>query len=409
MDNRFRWRVDTEQAFHAFEVIDGPNAGPRTPDTEVTLVSKAEAIRDIPWSKGFFHPVTHMKLNQTFSYPEPWIYESFVPHYTSKYIAYGKWGNPVMNDMTAIGLLMDPDDTLEARLEVLPPGEAASFTRKALDKALRQVPEIISIANFLWELREVKSLIPRLEGWKTLPEQFLNLEFGWLPLISDIRKLLTLVAQVNKRVEHLIRVNKRTVTISHQRKFVLIDDPGPPSPPAGEPTYTAPVIVPKTSYKEATVRQHLRVSYDLDLRGADAFLSAMVAALGLRNPLKIIWNAIPFSFAVDWIFNLGSFLDSVGNSEPFEGTIAIRDAYCSASTREFIEHFMPAHYPFVGSKTMQSFSTTLIRGFHRRAGTLEGTIELTGLTPLQLALAASILAVQADFRLPTRRRKRRSL
>lgn len=410
MENRYRWRAQTEQSLQTIQVDDGPNENGPSPVQEVTLWSTAEAIRDIPYSKGRFHPVSHMKLNQTFSYPEPWIYESFVPHYTSRYILTGKWGNPAMNDASVLETLMDPDESLEEPLTgYLPSGEAASFTRKALDKALRQVPETISIANFLLELTEVRSLIPRLSGWKTLPEAFLSLEFGWLPLISDIRKLFTVVAQVNKRVEHLIRVNKRTVTISHQRKFVLIDDSSPPSAPSGEPTYTAPVIVPKTSYKEVKARQHLRVAYDLDLEGADAFLSAMTAALGLRNPLKIIWNAIPFSFAVDWIYNLGSFLDSVGNTEPFTGTIAIRDAYCSVETREFVDHYMPSYYPFVGPKSMQSFSTSLIRGYHRRPGTLEGTIELTGLTPLQLALAASLLAVKADFRLPTRRRKRRLL
>jgi hypothetical protein len=303
---------------------------------------------------------------------------------------------------------MDPDDSLEGNLNgFLPSGQAAVFTRQALDKALRQVPETISIANFLLELREIDSLIPRLNGWKTLPEQFLNLEFGWLPLIRDIRSLLQVVARVNERVEHLKRVNGRTVTISHQRKFVLVDDPGPPTPPAGEPTYTAMLIVPKVTYKEVFARQHLRVSYDLDLKGADSFISAMCAALGLTNPLKIIWNAIPFSFVVDWIYDLGSFIDQIGNTDPFTGTIAIRDAFCSVKSREFVESFTPAYYPFVGTKTMQSFSTALIRGYHRREGTLEGTIDITGLTPLQQALAAALIASNASFRLPTRRRKRR--
>lgn len=406
METRFRHQLKSHQAFNSAIMLGGGFDEDPTDEVEVTLYDRVEGIRDIANRPGQFNPVSHVVLNQTFSQPEPWVHSNLFPATFVSQILLGERGNPTFNDLGMLSLLIDPDESLEGPLLVLPSGEAASFTRAALDKALRQVPEIVSIANFLFELRDVKSLVPRLNGWKTLPEQFLNLEFGWIPLVADIKKLLTLVAQVNKRVEHLKKVNGRCVTISHMRKVKLVESDGPSSI-AGPPANHSQIVVPHVAYKEAVVRQHLRVNYNLDLKGADAFLSAMCSALGLLNPLKIIWNAIPFSFAVDWVYNLGSLIDDLGHNEPFTGTITIQDAFCSAKTKELGDIWMPHMTSTLGPNSMQKYSSYLVRSFHRRPGTLEGTIEVTGLTPFQQALAAALIASQANFRFPTRRRKPR--
>lgn len=410
-------RYRTKAKYHETNLFRGYQSSNQTEpvfDTPlVPFLTSFEVMKDVVGNKDRFNPVSHMRLNQIPGKREPFRKEYLLqPPFLGTRTAYsfGEWVPwPWGTEYDALPALIQRYDDLEAPLLVLPTGEAASFTRQALDKALNQVPTEISIANFLWELREVKSLIPKLEGWKTIPNQFLNLSFGWIPFIQDIKALLTVVATVRKRLEHLKRVNKRAVTISHQKRYILVDSQSeqPTVNQDSDPSDNSLYVASKISYEEVTVRQHLIVGYDLDLSGADAFIQAMCSALGLMNPLAIIWEAIPFSFAVDWFIHLGSFLDEVGSTEPFKGTIAIRSAFCSAKTRQFVEHWSPTLFPYLGERKWDRYSTTLIRGYHRRSGTLEGTIEVTGLTPFQQALAAALIASNANFNLPSRRRGKR--
>lgn len=365
-----------------------------------------EGIVDVVGNYPNFSPCSHIKINQVPGSISPFTEDFVFPPHSETLYLFGDRLPYAFNNQPMLDVMVLPyGENLSSELSVLSPGDAASFTRSALDKVLRQVPEEISIANFLLELRDVKSLLPIINGWKTIPEQFLNWNFGWLPFIQDIKKLLMLVANVRQRLEHLKRLNGRTVTISHQARFVTVDNQNPPPAPDTHPQ-DGEASVSITTYEEVKVRQHMTVAYDLDLHGADAFCQAMCSALGLMNPAKIIWNAIPFSFVIDWIIDIGSLIDTAMMTEPFKGTIAIKAASCSAKTKTFISHYHPYHYPAIGSREMAQYATTLVRGYHRRSGTLEGTIEVTGLTPFQQALAAALVAANADLRLPTRRKRK---
>lgn len=368
-------------------------------------ITEAEGCVDVVGNAFNFNPVSHIKLNSIPGTPGPFTKDTLFPPSSAQQLTFGTW-LPFAYDSDAMIESLCLNSDIHSPLALLDPGDAASFTRSALDKALNQVPEEISIANFLFELREVKSLIPRINGWKTVTDGFLNWNFGWLPLIQDIKAMLSLVSNVRKRLEHLKRVNRRTITVSHSRTYVITDDDSPIGAPEASPHEYPLPLVSKTRYHEVKVSQHMSVSYDLDLYGADAFLQAMCSALGLMNPAKIVWNAIPFSFVLDWFIHLGSFLDSEFGVAPFKGTIKIRSATCSYRTKTFVDHFAPSYYPSLGERTVHQFGTTLIRGYHRRHGTPEGTIEVTGLTPFQQALAAALIASNGNWRLPSRRRRK---
>jgi len=266
--------------------------------------------------------------------------------------------------------------------------DAGAFNRKAFDKVLTQIPTSVSIMNFLWELRDVKSLLKRSQGFLTnLAHVHLWWNFAALPLISDIMKLLTVIPDVLKRLEHLQRINQRTVTISHVDTFVLHDDD---SPPPFDPGIVAngsgtDNLVPQLEYHSCQLRVNMQVYTDINLNGADTFLRAMYAALGLTSPQKIIWNAIPFSFIVDWLIDVDSWLDTYAH-QPFEGTIDIRGVSGSAKAKRFYGCWSPT-----SPTSWAKVSTGLVSSYHRFTGVPEGTLWTDGLTPHQLTLVAALL------------------
>jgi hypothetical protein len=142
----------------------------------------------------------------------------------------------------------------------------------------------------------------------------------------------------------------------------------------------------------------MRVFTDLDLNGADAWWQALASALGLMNPAKIVWNAIPFSFAVDWFVNVAGWLNDNAEIQPFEGKITIEGADFSCKVRKFYGHWHPTNIDWFGNITSGKFADSLVRGFYRRHGTPERTIVSDGLTPYQQTLAAALVSSNSGRR-----------
>jgi hypothetical protein len=139
----------------------------------------------------------------------------------------------------------------------------------------------------------------------------LNLNFGILPFLSDVRSLAEGLINFRKKVDDLLRRQGKVIT-RH---------------------YKCPVMAPLFNetelllYSETTnyrvTRQLLwdemptytascRFKYQLpDMSLLTNQAKAFLDALGVRKNLAIAWNAIPFSFIVDWFFNVGRWLDGL--------------------------------------------------------------------------------------------------
>jgi hypothetical protein len=282
---------------------------------------------------------------------------------------------------------------------VLPDGVLAFQSRRALDTILTQIPERISIANFLWELKDgVRSLLPRLvHGLGAYGGAWLWWNFAALPLVRDLMALLTLVADVNKRLDYLRKVNGQTVTVNYRGHWSGYNDY---SGDAWEAQIAAhndewnPSEVQndfglwRISWDEFDFSLQARVNYDLDLKGADAFMAAMCAALGLLNPAQIVWNAIPYSFVVDWLTNVSEWLENnIDVAQPFEGTIRMLGCNHSIKRRTLFEHWALTS----NRNTAEMYGRTLVRAYHRRAGIFGGQIDTEGLTDSQQLLATALL------------------
>lgn len=184
----------------------------------------------------------------------------------------------------------------------------------------QQVPEEVSLGNFLIELREIGGLIPKLTG--SLADDvaggFLGYQFGHAPFIDDLSKLANLLSTVQARISWLKSTRGRPVPIGFTREGVW-----------DLPAWPYEVRIPVTElahdqvYYPYSYTSRFRAGGTLvhnleGLDGLEGIIRGCFGALGFGNPLKVAWNAIPFSFIIDWFGRLSTALDRL-SLQPFTG------------------------------------------------------------------------------------------
>lgn len=414
---RARYKYDSTGTFgsqisYASSNVEG--GWPASENMWVPLTTKVEYHHDIrekfnqsgiyPW-----HPASHVRVTCLPGTRSDYTrYAVIIPGILwgdlEEVVSYeGKWQSsewaayPVEATAAHAGnLYEDPD--------ILPSGVAGGFSREAIRNVTEQMETEVSIANFLWELRDgIGSLLPKLKGnlLEIFGGNWLWWNFGAMPLVSDIKKLLNLTGTVYRRLEHLKRVNKRDVTITWKGVWDRPDTPTAVSSGEGGQYMLSVPFAPCIEWEVIKVRVNIRAHYDLDLSGSDVFLQGMVAALGLNNPAQIVWEAIPFSFVVDWFTNAQEWLeDNIDTAQPFKGTIAV-----NGSDHTYDRRVLYSYHAATDNKgNTAPLSQTLIRAYYRRAGLPGGTYSEDGLSAHQLSLAAALIGQGLGSNVRFRRR-----
>jgi hypothetical protein len=250
-----------------------------------------------------------------------------------------EWGSPSNADLmyfkTAIGewkFSLNPASLL-AQVTSSTESEISEFAEEAFTTLSAQMPEEISLPNFAFELRELDTLLPRLQTKLSRAEVasngLLTWEFGLKPLLSDLETLAGLSNTVLSRLLFLKKTRGKRVRLGAYKEI-----------PRGEPLEDITHTMGDSFFRASTgvlyrLRciarvSELRVGGYLyhELEGLDSLgglIRAYLAATGFGSPLKMVWNAIPYSFVVDWFTNLSSLLDNTRNLRPFEGVWDFHD------------------------------------------------------------------------------------
>lgn len=177
---------------------------------------------------------------------------------------------------------------------------------------------VIDLPVFIAELRDLPMLI-KLQG-KTLLQKGaganLSYQFGWAPLISDLKKLLNFqdeVAKREKELKHLFESGlKRTRTL-----FSGTDQTLPVKTLVNSQGFLSiESMVNKTTVLE--VRGHCKWKPDAmpPKTSDDMRRLARNAVLGIDTGVGVLstaWELVPWSWLVDWTFNIGQYLVSKRN------------------------------------------------------------------------------------------------
>lgn len=272
----------------------------------------------------------------------------------------------------------------------------SDWSLEALNKFQSQVPTTVSLPNFLYELREMKSMIPSIEKTslsKTAANNFLAFEFGVKPFISDIKAILELSSKVEKRLQHLLSVNRKATRLSYNKDQDLSNEPL---------TYylSGVSIGPNTQqsifdleFKRVSARLQLHIGAELyqDLQGLSDSMSTMKALAssgGFSSPARVVWNAIPYSFVVDWFFHVGKLLDTL-TIQPFGGEYSVYNVGYSIKS-ECVYYVSQVHR---GVNSSDPLGTVSMKSYIRRPGYPMTSLFLTNasLDPKQQVLALAML------------------
>lgn len=179
--------------------------------------------------------------------------------------------------------------------------------------------------------RYLENRVPKREHMsKFAASSWLELQYGWVPLLSDVYGSAEYVAKLlhDSSVDLVVKATgKSSKTDTYSRSSEK-----------------------STAKAKATVKHivHLRVS-DPVIRNS--------AALGLTNPLNVVWELVPFSFVVDWFIPIGAAINSISALHGYEVVNS-----CTSRQLEEVKEFISVN------PDMPCSASSTVRWFERKLG-----------------------------------------
>jgi hypothetical protein len=216
----------------------------------------------------------------------------------------------------------------------------------------------LSLINSVIELKDFKKLpatVRRLRsmlssltgsGNKTLrkilggsADAYLQKEFNVMPLLSDISGFRKALTNTSKQVKNLLDLEGKPLTRHYYAGLESVypnkaltpaattyQPPAEvssemPAPGGGTVNKLSGLVKPyrEVTYGEARFHAEIQYSYYLtQFQRENSAILGLADSLGVNLNPSIIWNAIPWSFVVDWVFDVSRWLDQfkVRNLEP---------------------------------------------------------------------------------------------
>lgn len=231
-----------------------------------------------------------------------------------------------------------------------------------------QVPSDLDGLNFLWELREIGDLIPKVVNrWsRTLAGGYLNWKFGYEPLFADLGSIFDITRSVFNRLDYLKKTRGKWTKTRFRRSNVWL----PPNlnneeewifPSGTGQRYKLQISSFRSDFTAGGYFRH----YLEGLDDAWGTFRAFAAKLGLNNPIGSAWESIPASFLLDWLLPLGKAAEALA-FQPFAGVWEVRDL-----THSFKEECRivttQAFYPEYGNSP-SPLGTLVLRKYFRDVG-----------------------------------------
>lgn len=180
----------------------------------------------------------------------------------------------------------------------------------------------MNLLNALYELKDVPGMLRQRFHAQNLHEigsYYLAQKFGWDPLLRDIRD--TIITQINaqKRLEQLLRDEGKPV----RRKMILADESALVFEGSGTGIEVYPSFVTYfyadnggwqgTIVDKRKVWASAQFKYYLPSGPRDInWKRRMIASIfGLRPTPAAVYNAIPWTWLIDWYINLGDVLSNL--------------------------------------------------------------------------------------------------
>lgn len=169
-------------------------------------------------------------------------------------------------------------------------------------------------------------------------DAYLAWQFGWAPLFNDLAKLLNFSEIVDQRLDYLrkigrdggARISRRLGggSVTHSSGPVTFLETYPPG------SYLQASVTDSEDY-QSWFSARVRMSpLSLPKNLGDQRALARRTAFGFSNPASTVWNALPWTFLIDYFTNVGNLLQSIGGLIPFTVTDAC--VMCTQTRRQSV-------------------------------------------------------------------------
>ncbi len=253
----------------------------------------------------------------------------------------------------------------------------------------------VSLPNFLLEIGEIKGLMRFWNSKRGLVSNVagahLNYSFGWKPFIGDIQAMISVVTGIERRLDDWIKSVGKTIKRRATVKIVKF----------GLSEYLTNYVDTgfDCEYRgayEGTVTGHIqyRPLPIKEIVNLHRTILGLLDGLGVELNPRIIWDAIPFSFVVDWFLGIGGMLERF-KVDTLELPIKLEESFLQYKETVRVEsrvkdHWNTSNYPAYFYPGVSSVETL----FHR-VPTAPSTSTLSSLdwhapNPRQLLLLLSL-------------------
>lgn len=316
------------------------------------------------------------------------------------------------------------------------PPDLDNLVQRALARMLPDIRNELSVVNSVIELKDVVSVRSTIRNLSRLPEAlrgirvgqklreflrvgsdlYLQKKFNIDPLLSDISGVFTAVAGLEKQLNALLT---RSAKAQRRHFFMPLHEDNDTVETYGPYTLSGlsnPQVYPNVAGIHKSFRQvasepskfHMMIEYNFNYTQYQlehARVLALLDRFGLNLNPQIIWNAIPWSFVVDWVLGVGRWLDqfAIANMAP---KINIRRCLWSItrSRRINIQYNIGANsFGFASSPTV-GCGTFIETSYKRVVGMPSRSSFITsGLSSTEFSLGAALVLSRGRRR---RNRKR---
>lgn len=294
--------------------------------------------------------------------------------------------------------------------------------------------QIANAATFVGELMQDVPSIPGVHLWESrlraaeiaarASGEFLNVAFGILPTIGDMDKFLKGVHKIDKVVDQFIRDSGRVVRrefhypTERTETMTQLDQLQPHVySPAGAYFSTAsnasfcqfaqglgpgyPLfrtwrnrVVERDTWFSGAFTYHLPNGYDIHSKGDRRRL--MAELFGAKPDLETLWNLAPWSWAVDWFSDAGSFIKNLQAHISYGSvlrygymmeTTTITDTYTAGEP--FASLTDVAKFPYPRPTPLPVTLRTTVKK-RIKANPFGFGLSWDGLSPFQQAIAAAL-------------------
>jgi hypothetical protein len=216
---------------------------------------------------------------------------------------------------------------------VIPQEELEVLAAKALRTMRPRISDLsegISLVNFIAEMRDIKSMFKlwssKLRGGllskmsKNVSGGVLNWSLGWKPFLGDLKKLDGLFRRVQDKIDIWNR---------HADEGVIHTRHANMSSELEEHNYSTRDDHLHRQYSNSIVGDPVRADYRIvENQIVEIFfhmyykpiriesnasiydtLGIALDAVGAGQGASIVWEAVPFSFVIDWFWGVGDFLE----------------------------------------------------------------------------------------------------